>query len=89
MNKVREKPVTFWPDIPLKNLAVLISGNVLGYGINILFLPVISRIYSPDQLGEYDLILSSGRFAMDFISLGLIIAIMLPKEEKRHGSSAS
>ncbi len=84
MNKIREKAGGFLARHPFfKNIAVLISGNVLGYGINILFLPVISRIYSPGQLGEYDLILSSGRFVMDFISLGLIIAIMLPKEDRK------
>lgn len=65
----------------LKNTAVLISGNVLGYGIYLLCLPILSRIYSPVEMGEYDLILSSGRFVMDIISLGLIMAIMLPKED--------
>ena len=65
-----------------KNIMVLVSGSMLGFIINFLFLPMISRIYLPEQMGEYDLILSSGRFAMEFISLGLIIAIMLPKEDK-------
>ncbi|WP_158589527.1 oligosaccharide flippase family protein [Butyrivibrio sp. CB08] len=64
-----------------KNIAVLISGNVIGYGIYMVFLPVLSRIFGPVQMGEYDLILSSGRFVLDFISLGLIMAVMLPKED--------
>lgn len=66
----------------LKNIMVLISGNVLGYAINLLTLPIISRVFSPMEMGEYDLILSSGRFVMDVISLGLLIAIMLPKSDK-------
>lgn len=67
----------------LKNVVVLASGNILGYAINLLSLPIISRIYMPGELGEYDLIISSGRFAMDFIGLGLMIVIMLPEEDKK------
>lgn len=66
----------------LKNILVLLSGNVLGYIINILFLPLIGRVFSPSDIGEYDLILSTGRFVMNFSSLGLIIAIMLPKSDE-------
>lgn len=84
MDKIREKLITLRSAHPFfENIVVLVSGNVLGYGMNILCLPIISRIYSPAQLGEYDLILSSGRFVMDFISLGLIIVVMLPKEDKK------
>lgn len=67
----------------LKNIMVLISGNLLGYAVNLATLPLISRIYTPAQIGEYDLILSSGRFVMELISLGLLIAIMLPKDDKK------
>lgn len=67
----------------LKNIMVLVSGNVFGYFINLITLPIISRVFLPEQLGEYDLILSSGRFAIEIISLGLLIAIMLPEEEKK------
>lgn len=67
----------------LQNIVVLIGGNILGYGVNLVTLPLISRIYSPTEIGEYDLILSSGRFVTDIISLGLLIAIMLPREDKK------
>lgn len=67
----------------LKNVVVLVSGNALAYCVQLVSLPVISRVYAPGELGEYDLILSSGRFVMDLISLGLLIAIMLPKEDKK------
>lgn len=66
----------------IKNVLVLLSGNVLGYIINILSLPLIGRVFSPADMGEYDLILSTGRFVMNFSSLGLIIAIMLPKDDE-------
>lgn len=84
VNKMKEKLFVFLTAHPFfKNIAVLVSGNVFGYGINIICIPIISRIYSPAQLGEYDLILSSGRFVTNIISFGLIIAIMLPKEGKK------
>lgn len=84
INKIKGRLERFLAAHPfLKNIAVLVSGNVLGYGINIVCIPIISRIYSPAQLGEYDLILSSGRFVTNIISFGLIIAIMLPKEDRK------
>ena len=64
-----------------KNIAILVSGNIVGYGIYVLCLPILGRIFPPDIMGEYDLILSSGKFVLDFICFGLIIAIMLPKED--------
>lgn len=64
-----------------KNIAVLVSGNIIGYGIYILCLPILGRIFPPELMGEYDLIVSSGKFVIDFISFGLIIAILLPKED--------
>lgn len=67
----------------IKNVMILISGNVLGYAVNLVTLPLISRVYSPEQLGEYDLILSSGKFVLDAISLGLLIGILLPDEDKK------
>lgn len=67
----------------LKSIMVLISGNVLGYAVNLITLPLVSRIYTPAEIGEYDLILSSGRFVIELISLGLLIAIMLPKDDKK------
>lgn len=65
----------------IKNIAVLASGVAIGYAINMVLLPIISRIYTPSQLGEYDLILSIGNIIISFVSLALVIAIMLPKED--------
>lgn len=66
----------------VKNMAVLASGVVLGYGINMALLPIIGRLYSPAQLGEYDLVLSIGNIIISLVSLALIIAIMIPREDE-------
>ncbi|BDF34558.1 hypothetical protein CE91St62_26210 [Lachnospiraceae bacterium] len=65
----------------LKNIAVLASGVVIGYAINMLLLPVISRIFTPSELGEYDLILSNGNIISSFVTMALLVAIMIPKED--------
>lgn len=67
----------------VKNIAILVSGTIAGYFINFVLLPLISRVYSPMEIGEYDLIISTGTFVLDAIGLGLLIAIMLPKENKK------
>ena len=42
----------------LKGLILLFSGSVLSQGITFLFTPVISRLFSPEQMGAYTLVLS-------------------------------
>ncbi len=66
----------------VKNIAVLASGVVIGYVINMILLPILGRIYTPTQLGEYDLVLSVGNIIVSFVSLALMIAIMLPEEDE-------
>lgn len=66
----------------VKNIVVLVSGVVIGYGISTLTLPIVSRVYTPAQLGEYDLILSVGNILINFVGLALIIAIMIPNEDE-------
>ncbi len=33
----------------IKNIAILASGAVIGYMINMLLLPIVGRIYTPDR----------------------------------------
>lgn len=65
----------------IKNIATLLSGNILGYGINLLSLPIISRLYTQSELGEYDLIVSSANIVIPVLQLALLLVIMLPKED--------
>lgn len=66
----------------IKNIAVLVSGVVIGYGISMLLLPVLSRVYTPEELGEYDLIISNGNIIASLVCLALLIAIMTPEKDE-------
>lgn len=64
-----------------KSVSMIASGHILGYAINTLTLPIISRVYTTKQLGEYDLIVSSATIYFSILVLGMITAIMLPSED--------
>lgn len=66
----------------IKNILTLVSGATIGYAINFITLPLISRVYTPGELGEYDLIISTAALVIDVFCLGMLTAIMLPKDEK-------
>lgn len=66
----------------IKNIAILASGAVIGYMINMLLLPIVGRIYTPSQLGEYDLVISIGSILVTFVCLALMIAIMVPEKDE-------
>lgn len=66
----------------VKNIAILASGVVIGYAINMMLLPVISRVYTPAELGRYDLIVSVGNVLVTLVCLALMIAIMVPNEDE-------
>ncbi len=65
----------------IKNIVMLISGNIIGYGINLITLPIISRIYTQNELGEYELILSSAGIFLAILQLSMMLVIMIPEEE--------
>ena len=65
----------------IKNIATLLSGNILGYGINLVLLPIISRIYTQSALGEYDLLISSANIVLPILQLSLLLVIMIPSDE--------
>ena len=66
----------------VKNISILASGVVIGYAINMMLLPVISRVYTPAELGRYDLIVSVGNVLVTLVCLALMIAIMVPNEDE-------
>lgn len=66
----------------VKNIIVLVSGVVIGYGINMILLPIVSRVYSPEVLGEYDLITSNGNIIATLVCLALVVAIMTPRKDE-------
>ena len=64
-----------------QNILTMISGVFLGQVIIMLSTPIISRIFLPETIGEYDLIISSGAIIIVILGLGLMTAIMIPKED--------
>lgn len=78
---MRLKETLFKSDI-VKSISTIASGSVIGYAISTIFLPIVSRVYSPKQMGEYDLIISSASIYLVILSLGMITAIMLPEEDR-------
>lgn len=51
--------------------------------MNLITLPIISRIYTQSELGGYDLIVSSADIFLTILQLSLMLVIMLPKEEEQ------
>lgn len=66
----------------IKNIITLASGAVIGYGINTVSLPVISRIYTPSDLGSYDLVTSSASVVITVLCMALTLVIMIPADER-------
>ncbi len=67
----------------IKNIITLVSGNILGYCINFILLPIIGRIFSQEDLGTYDLIVSSANIIIPILQLALLLVIMIPKGEEQ------
>lgn len=67
----------------VKNIFILMSGNILGYGISFIMLPIISRIFTQSELGMYDLIVSSASIIMPILQMALLLVIMIPREDEQ------
>lgn len=79
--KIKENLIDILKSDFIKNIATLISGNIIGYGINLITLPIISRVYTQSELGGYDLIVSSAGIFLTILQLSLMLVIMIPKED--------
>ena len=73
--KIKENLIDILKSDFIKNIATLISGNIIGYGINLITLPIISRVYTQSELGGYDLIVSSAGIFLTILQLSLILEI--------------
>lgn len=68
---------TFWSKV-----MDLMSGSVLAQGINILMLPVLARIYVPDEFGVFGVFLAAVAVMVVIINMGYEMALMLPESEE-------
>ncbi|MFW3364859.1 lipopolysaccharide biosynthesis protein [Aerococcus viridans] len=57
-------------------------GSVISQGINVLIQPILTRLITPEQLGEYSYILSIANLFMPIASLNLHLLIVTAKNEK-------
>jgi lipopolysaccharide exporter len=64
------------------NVLKLVSGNFIAQFLGILLFPIITRIFSPDDFGVYQLFLSISAILVEFSCLSYQLAIMLPKEDE-------
>jgi O-antigen/teichoic acid export membrane protein len=64
------------------NVLKLVSGSIIAQILGILLIPFITRIYSPDDFGVYQLFLSISGILIAFSCLSYQLAIMLPKEDE-------
>ncbi len=64
------------------NVLKLVSGSIIAQILGILLIPIITRIYSPDDFGVYQLFLSISGIIVAFSCLSYQLSIMLPKEDE-------
>lgn len=66
----------------LKSVSVLFSGNILANIISFAAIPLISRIYSKADFGEYAIFTSVSTIIVNIVAFGLTAAIMAPKDNE-------
>ncbi len=66
----------------ITNVLKLVSGSVASQVLGILLLPIVSRIYSPDDFGIFQLFLAISGILVIVSTFSYQFAIMLPKTEE-------
>src|SRR5690554_3794926 len=82
MGKIKQlidqtKRSNFW-----KGVIVLVSGTLIAKLIGLLTTPIVSRLYTPQDFGEYAIITSVAIIIQSFVTLGLNSAIMVAETEE-------
>jgi O-antigen/teichoic acid export membrane protein len=73
----------------ISNVLKLVSGSVASQVLSILLVPIITRIYSPDDMGIFQLFLSISGILVIFSTFSYQFAIMLPKSEEDSATISS
>src|SRR5699024_604317 len=66
----------------LASFSILASGSVIAQLITMLVSPIITRLYSPEDMGNYTLIVTAVSIFGPVISLKYDMAILLVESEK-------
>ena len=66
----------------LKSISILVSGNIIGRFIALVTMPIVSRLYSPEEFGENGVIVATAAIIVNLGGLGLNSAVMAPNNDK-------
>ncbi|MDM7919378.1 MAG: oligosaccharide flippase family protein [Methanosarcina sp.] len=66
----------------ITNVLKIISGSVVAQALSVLLIPIITRIYSPNDFGIFQLILSISGILAIVSTFSYQFSIMLPKEDE-------
>lgn len=70
----------------LKSVLTLSSGVVIAQAINFLCTPIIGRLYTPAEIGDYTVITSNATVIGAFVCLGMMTALIIPETDKESRS---
>lgn len=66
----------------LKSVLTLSSGAIIAQIINFICMPIIGRLYTPAEIGDYTVITSNAAVISTFTCLGMMTALIIPKTYK-------
>lgn len=66
----------------VKNVFKIASGNIIAQILSFIFTPILSRLYGPVYYGDLGILISISNIIMTGASLGLVSAIMSPKDNE-------
>lgn len=65
----------------LKSVLSLSSGVVIGQAINMIGMPIIGRVYTAADIGDYTLITTNANVILSISALGMLTVFMLPEKD--------
>lgn len=65
----------------MKDISIVAGGSVIAQGLNVLIMPILSRLYSPEDFGVLAAFIAIMSIAIPLSSLRYYLAIALPKSE--------
>lgn len=65
----------------LKSVSILLSGTIVSQLVNYIFIPILSRLYSVEEMGELSLFLRISGFIIGMATARLEFALPLPKRD--------
>lgn len=66
----------------IKSIITLSSGVILGQAINFVGMPVIGRLYAPEDIGDYTSITANAGVISAIACLGMMTVFMLPEKDE-------